>query len=488
MNKKYIRILAGIMIATVALLISVQIAWLNNVRIVSEKQFSERVNKTLFEIVKTAEEREALLSITGASGMYAQSQRYKKHRTLLNKLKSPKDPNRTIDSLPDSLLSEKINKNLKGKLNKKIAFIQGIINRMLAGEEKIEKRLEAVDIRKIISERFKQNNLPDNYAFAIRDQSGSYSEKSKNFSLHYIKQTYEIQLFPNDLLASPYFLVVYFQNENQLTPAQLPREVILSLIITAIIILTFIFILYYILRQRKLSELKNDFINNMTHELKTPVSTISLASQMLGDNLIRMDEKRTRQILQMISSESQRLEFQIDKVLQTSLFEKGNIHFNFQTTDIHALILSVVKNTEIKVKNKGGSIQTILNAQSHILSGDKLHLTNIFFNLLDNALKYSRENIAPSIKITSSSNYFQIKIVIEDNGIGISKENQKKIFNKFYRVPTGNLHNTKGFGLGLSYVKRIVEEHKGTIHVKSEQDKGSQFIILFPVIKKNKNP
>jgi two-component system phosphate regulon sensor histidine kinase PhoR len=262
---------------------------------------------------------------------------------------------------------------------------------------------------------------------------------------------------------------------------------IISMIITVIIITTFALIIFLILKQRKLSELKNDFINNMTHELKTPVSTISLASQMLSDSSIHIDKEKMLSVTKIIGDESKRLEFQIEKVLQISLFEKGNIHFNIQDVDIHTIIKLAVLNTDIKVKSKGGNIVTNLKAKNHTVNGDKLHLTNIFFNLLDNAVKYSNPKVPPKIKINTISEVENIKIEISDNGIGVSKESQKKIFNKFYRVPTGNIHDVKGFGLGLSYVKRIMDEHRGHISIKSELGKGTTFILLFPVIYEENN-
>ncbi len=221
----------------------------------------------------------------------------------------------------------------------------------------------------------------------------------------------------------------------------------------------------------------------MTHELKTPISTISLASQMLNDDSITIDKKKLNSVTKIINDESKRLEFQIEKVLQISLFEKGNIHFNIQEVEIHEIIKTAVLNTDIKAKNKGGNIKMNLKAKNDVVSGDKLHLTNIFFNLLDNAVKYSKEGRPPEIKVYTKNTEEKIKIVISDNGAGISKEGQKKIFNKFYRVPTGDVHDVKGFGLGLSYVKRIVDEHKGTISVKSEINKGTDFIIYLPLKK-----
>ncbi len=517
MRKKYIRFLSIIMLITVVLLIFVQLAWIDKALIIEEQEFTDKVNKALFEIVKIAEEREALLQIThssvpfgkdtaeltGSKFLFEENFIEDKNETpknLNDSLKSDSvDKKRTIyylkgDSLyridasvPDSsgnykeFTQDDLRKRIIGNISKKTIFIQDILNRIIASEVSIDKRLDAVKLNQIISNVFKKNRINYKFFYGIRDQKNEYPVKSPGFSTDYLDKTYEIQLFPNDVLPLKYYLVVYFKRHKRLVPENIPRQMIISIIITVIITITFAFILYLILKQRKLSELKNDFINNMTHELKTPISTISLASQMLNDNSIHIDKNKVSTITKIISDESKRLEFQIEKVLQISLFEKGNIHFNVQDVDIHEIIRTAVLNTEIKAKNKGGNIKMNLNAKKHITEGDKLHLTNIFFNLVDNAVKYSDEKRKPEIEVKTLNEEDHIIIIISDNGIGISKDGQKKIFNKFYRVPTGNVHDVKGFGLGLSYVKRIVDEHKGHITVKSELHKGTDFIIYFPV-------
>ncbi len=509
MRKKYISLLTGIMTATVALLILVQAAWIENAMIIEEQKFTESVNKALFEVVKTAEEREALLQITQSSVPFSKDstglpgskflfeENFVEDNDIVENDTTQNQPSiyylqgdslyridaETQDSLGsyDEFTQEDLKERIIANISKKTIFIQDILNRMISGETKIEKRLGAVQIEQVISNSFKKNNIKQSYFFGIKDEMNEYRIKSKGFSLDYVKQTYEIQLFPNDILSSRYFLVVYFKAGNKILPNNIPREMIISIIITIIITITFSLIIYLILKQRKLSELKNDFINNMTHELKTPVSTISLASQMLSDNSINIDKDEILSVTKIIGDESKRLEFQIEKVLQISLFEKGNIHYNIQDVDIHNIIKQAVLITDIKVKTKGGEILTDLRADHYNIKGDKLHLTNIFFNLLDNAVKYSKDNIPPRIKVSSKTNGEFILIIISDNGVGISKEGQKKIFNKFYRVPTGNIHDVKGFGLGLSYVKRIIDEHNGSISVKSELGAGTSFILNLPL-------
>jgi len=496
------------MIATVILLILVQAAWIDKALIIEEQQFRENVNKALFEVVKLTEEREAIIQISEPSLPFSNdSAEYSPVSKFLfeeNFSEDKKDKNDTTkkqqpiyylqgdslyrieagtqDSLGnyDEFTQEDLKERIIGNISKKTLFIQDVINRIIAGETKIEKRLAIVQFKQIIKKIFKANKIPNPYYYGVKNEKNEYKLKSQEFSLDYVKETYEILLFPNDVLASKYFLVVYFKNRNKIIPDNTPREMIVSIIITVIITITFALIIFLILKQRKLSELKNDFINNMTHELKTPVSTISLASQMLSDSSIIINEDKQESVTKIIKDESKRLEFQIEKVLQISLFEKGNIHFNIQDVDIHKIIKLAVLNTDIKAKNKGGEILFDLNAEHYNFKGDKLHLTNILFNLLDNAVKYSKNKVPPKIEVITSNIEGGIQIEIKDNGIGISKESQKKIFNKFFRVPTGNVHDVKGFGLGLSYVKRIIEEHKGTILINSDIGEGTSFIIFLP--------
>jgi two-component system phosphate regulon sensor histidine kinase PhoR len=226
--------------------------------------------------------------------------------------------------------------------------------------------------------------------------------------------------------------------------------------------------------------IKNDFINNMTHELKTPISTISLASQMLQDGTVSNTQKTIEHLSTVINQESKRLSFQVEKVLQMAVFNEGRLKLKFKEFDVNNMIRSVISNFELRVKSKNGTLETEINAEHPLIKGDEVHITNVIFNLLDNAMKYSKE--IPEIKVSTENKKGFIVISVQDKGIGISKEHHTQIFDRFYRVPTGNIHNVKGFGLGLSYVKKIVDSHNGTIKVESVIHKGTKFSILFPQI------
>jgi signal transduction histidine kinase len=246
---------------------------------------------------------------------------------------------------------------------------------------------------------------------------------------------------------------------------------------------TFIITVYLVVRQKKLTELKNDFINNMTHEFKTPISTISIAAQMLSDNKLQKSADTYERLSGVIYGETKRLRYQVEKVLQMSLYEGGNIALKMQPLDANELIDSVVQTFNIKVVQNGGTIETNLDAVNSTIKADEMHFTNIIYNLMDNAVKYKRDDVGLQLIVSTRSDSTHLYIQVEDNGIGIHRDDLKRIFDKFYRVPTGNTHNVKGFGLGLAYVRKMVELHHGTIKATSELGKGTRFMITLPLYK-----
>lgn len=225
--------------------------------------------------------------------------------------------------------------------------------------------------------------------------------------------------------------------------------------------------------------MKNDFVNNMTHELKTPISTISLASQMLSDRSIPDDQKNLTQISRIIQAESKQLGFQVERVLQMAIFDHGELRLKLEEVDLHDMIETVAQNFLLQIDKREGRLEFLPEAEDAVVQGDLMHLTNVVSNLIENAIKYTSRT--PEIEISTRTENGYVVVSVSDNGIGISKEDQKRIFDKFYRVPTGNVHNVKGFGLGLSYVKLIVDHHHGHIKIKSEPNKGSQFDIHLPL-------
>ncbi len=286
---------------------------------------------------------------------------------------------------------------------------------------------------------------------------------------------YKTKVYPDDIFEKEIYLVIDFPDKNTHIYKQVYTLVIGSFIFTIIILLTFGSTLYYILRQKKLSEIKSDFINNMTHEFKTPIATIGLATDALESPKVMGVEKSTRYYLGMIRQENKRMNNQVERVLQMALIEQGRLQLNLQKTDVHEIIQNSIAVVELLTQKSNGKISTSLRANCHILKIDEIHMASVMNNLLDNALKYSDR--PPKIMIETYQEHNNICIRVSDNGLGMTKEVQSHVFDKFYRKPTGNVHNIKGFGLGLSYVKAVIEAHNGSISVSSELSNGSTFTI-----------
>ena len=255
-----------------------------------------------------------------------------------------------------------------------------------------------------------------------------------------------------------------------------------SILFTFVLLITFVITLYMAVRHKKITEMKNDFINNMTHEFKTPISTISLAAQMLQDQSVAKTPEMFERLSGVISSETKRLRFQVDKVLQMSMFDnKNNASLKMKELDANELISGIVNTFTVKVEQNGGKLTWQLDADDPFIYVDEMHFTNVVFNLMDNAVKYRKQDVPLELEVRTWNSNDNFMLSVKDNGIGIRKEDLKKIFDKFYRVHTGNLHDVKGFGLGLAYVKQIVQAHKGTIRAESEIGVGTTFVIVLPL-------
>ena len=237
------------------------------------------------------------------------------------------------------------------------------------------------------------------------------------------------------------------------------------------------------LRQKKLGEIKNDFINNMTHEFKTPIATISLAVDAMKNEKVINDREKLGYFSGIIKEENQRMNRQVETILRASQLEKQEIDLNLEPVHVHQLIQDTVDNFALQLEDKKGKVELSLNAKNDLINADEVHFLNLVNNLMDNAVKYAKDNTPPLIKLTTQSNGKNFTLKIEDNGIGINRDTVKRVFERFYRAHTGNVHNVKGFGLGLSYVKTMVEAHEGDIKAESTLGKGSTFTVDFPLTK-----
>jgi two-component system phosphate regulon sensor histidine kinase PhoR len=291
---------------------------------------------------------------------------------------------------------------------------------------------------------------------------------------------YNLASTPGDIYPPQKFLI-YFPNEQQVVVKQIWKLLSVSIILFLIIIISFYLSIQTILKQKKLSEMKNDLINNMTHEFKTPISTIALACEALKDKDVKKSDEMYNSYIGIIDEENKRLGTMAEQILQQAVIEKGKLRLNKEIIDVHDIINEAVNRKTLEVQAKGGIIETQLNAENSFVNADVTHLSNVFINLLDNAIKYTVTE--PKIVVNTINKKNNILIRVSDNGIGISKSKQKKIFDKLYRVHTGDIHDFKGFGLGLNYVKAIVELHNGSIFVDSEPKKGSTFTVQLPIEK-----
>ena len=290
-------------------------------------------------------------------------------------------------------------------------------------------------------------------------------------------------LFPNDPPSKYNYLKLYFPKKRN-HQWESVSFLLPSVIFSIILLITFTITISTIFRQKKLSDMKTDFVNNMTHELKTPVSTISIAAQMMKDSDISKTPEVFRHISGVINDETKRLGFLVEKVLQMSLFENQKAALKLKELDINDLTANVANIFAIKVEKSGGTIDVDLRAETSTIYADEMHITNMLFNLMDNAVKYRRDNVPLLLMARTRNDGDKVIISIEDNGIGIKKENLKKVFDRFYRVPTGNVQNVKGFGLGLAYVRKVAEDHLGSIRAESgHKNIGTTFIITLPTIK-----
>jgi signal transduction histidine kinase len=383
----------------------------------------------------------------------------------------------TITWISPGRIREEMNE-IASQMKEQQMFLDRIITKMLLPPPSIKERIDQELLDKIIRKSLLNNGIDLDYEYAVLGDNLDLTMISENYSPDSNNDYYSSELFPDDLFNTSY-LSLYFPGQKNFIFRSLGFMTISSIILTLLIIIIFVTTTYIIFRQKKLSEIKTDFINNMTHELKTPISTISLASQMINDPSIPAESKNMKNISRIIEDESKRLGYQVEKVLQMAIFDRGKIKLKLKPSDVNDLILSVINNFTIQVDKLGGKITGELNAASSLLKIDTVHFTNVISNLVDNAIKYSPEK--PEIMVSTENRNGKLLIKVRDNGIGIKKEDQKRIFEKFYRVPTGNIHNVKGFGLGLSYVKKIVEEHQGSITLKSELNKGTEFEICLPL-------
>ena len=347
-------------------------------------------------------------------------------------------------------------------------------------EMPLEKRIQPGIVDSMLAVELQNKGIKTEFEFGIYDtrRDSLIYQKTGKFTQELLNKAFAVNLFPRQPGKDKAILLVYFPYERQYMVQQIWWLLLLSILLVGTFIAIFYKTISTILYQKKLSDMKNDFISNITHEFKTPVSTISLACEALNDPDVVKTPAMSSNYIQIITDENRRLGTMAEKILIASVLKQGKLELNMVPCAMHEIITECVQKVGIQAETAGGSIQTSLQALHDMVRGDRLHLTSVVVNLLDNAIKYSP--IRPTIRINTYNRDQNFVFEVIDNGIGISKENQGMIFDKLYRVPTGNIHNVKGFGLGLSYTKAIVEAHQGNISVSSELKKGTTFTVTLP--------
>ena len=375
-------------------------------------------------------------------------------------------------------------------------MIKDVLKGLLLSDRPIEDRVNRVALDTLLRQALVERGINIPFAYAVRTrQRPQFLFTSLGMGAQqFDADGYKAALFPNNLLETGNYVYVYFPTQQQFILGRLGFTFAASVVLILVILACFYIAINTIVKQKKLADIKNDFINNMTHELKTPISTISLAVEMAQEQLrsehvtdvnalsftepaSRLDQRLTR-YMGIIRDETRRLGSHVEKVLQMALLDRGEIKLNFSTVNIHDVIEKVLNNLGLQIEQRGGELDLHFDADQEVIEADELHVTNIIYNLLDNALKYSPDS--PRITLSTRSLPEGVSITVADQGLGMTKDQTSRIFEKFYRVPTGNRHDVKGFGLGLSYVKKMIDEHHGQIQVESQLGKGSSFEVILP--------
>ncbi|MDR0863851.1 MAG: HAMP domain-containing histidine kinase [Candidatus Symbiothrix sp.] len=491
MRKSTIWLLTGVMVFAFIGLLYLQTNYIYIILNTQEDQFKDAVKRSLYQVSHDLELDETTQLLDDQ--FFAFRKKYlNSGKTAVRQLSTKMDI--TIGSNMDSLSvvfpSFGKSENAASRAIQEAAdhylyrqnLLEEVMRRAMKGSEKpVEERIDYRKLDTYIQDELANNDLTLPFVYAVLDKDKNIVYKSPDYTAETSKNSYTQILFPKDPVNKLYTLQVAFPTQKKYVLNSI-SFIVPSIIFTVVLLLVFTFTLYIVFRQKRLSEMKNDFINNMTHELKTPVASISLAAQTLNDADVNNSPNLMEHAKKVISDESTRLGFLVEKVLQMSLFEDRATQFKMTKLDANDLITSIASTFFLRVENAGGTLDIDLQALDSTIVVDKMHFTNVLFNLMENAVKYRRPDI-PLVLIAHTLNVGdKIQIIIEDNGIGIRKENLKKIFDRFYRVPTGNRHDVKGFGLGLAYVKRIITELDGTIKAESEPGEGTKFIITLPYV------
>ena len=476
MKKKTIWTIAVIMGVSFLILLFLQLKYIQEMVDMKKEQFDESVNRSLYQASRNLELNETL--------RYLEKDVNETERKAFKK-----DSIGTRSGHPDATVQQSHQYAAVGKdgtiytsFYQKALLDEVVVSILYSASDKpLKERINFKLLDQDLKAELMNNGVNIGYHFTVSTQDGREVYRCPDYSDEGEEYTYTQILFRNDPVSKMGVVKLHFPDMNSYIYSSI-RFMIPSVIFTVVLLITFIFTIVTIFRSKRLSEIKNDFINNMTHELKTPIASISLAAQMMNDQSVTKSETMMKHLSGVVQDESKRLRFLVEKVLQMSMFDRKKAVFKKKHLDLNEMVENMANSFTLRVEHTGGKIYTEIEAVDSAIYVDEVHFQNALFNLMDNAVKYGKPEKPLNIYLRTWNDDTHFCFSVRDTGIGIKKENLKKVFEKFYRVHTGNVHDVKGFGLGLAYVKKIIDLHSGTIKVESEVGKGTTFTIKLPKI------
>ena len=515
MKKKTIWTIAVIMGLSFILLLFLQLTYIREMANMKKEQFDESVNRALYQASRNLELNETLRYLekdvreterkennqgNGSAGAQKDDADSSSRRTansfrgsnyltfrmkmkMDNPVKMPKAMILINDKNSNNAASRSLQEIVKNRYVYQKALVDEIVMNMLysASDKPLKERVNFKILDQDIKAELINNGVNIHYHFIVTTQDGREVYRCPDYSDEGSEFTYTQVLFRNDPSSKMGVVKVHFPDINSYIFSSI-KFMIPSVFFTLILLVTFIITLVLVFRQKRYNEIKNDFVNNMTHELKTPIASISLATQMLNDDSVTKSEKMRKHLVGVITDETKRLRFLVEKVLQMSMFDRKKSSFKKKHLDLNEMVESIANSFSLRVEHTGGKINVDIGAVDSDIYVDEVNFQNVIFNLMDNAVKYRKTDEPVDIYLKTWNDDKWLYLSVHDTGKGIKKDDLKKIFEKFYRVGTGNVHDVKGFGLGLAYVKKVVDLHDGEIKVDSEYGKGSTFTIKLPVI------
>ena len=518
MKKKTIWAIAIIMGLSFVILLGLQLTYIQEMANMKKEQFDESVTRALYQASRNLElnqtlkylekdvnetERRAFrvdsmgtrsgepdgtiqqshqYSVTGKDGTVYSSFELKTIATRPSQM--PKAMILRSDKNSITEASKSLQEIVKNRYVYQKALLDEVVYKILyqASEKPLKERINFRILDQDLKAELMNNGINIPYHFTVTTHDGREVYRCPDYTGDGVEYTYSQVLFRNDPANKMGIVKIHFPDMSSYIYSSV-RFMIPSVVFTLVLLVTFIFTIVVIFRQKRYSEIKNDFINNMTHELKTPIASISLAAQMLNDKSVTKSQQMLGHLSGVINDETKRLRFLVEKVLQMSMFDKKKAVFKKKELDLNEMVENIAKSFTLRVEHTGGKIYTEIEAIDSAIFVDEMHFQNVIFNLMDNAVKYRKQDKPIDISLRTWNDNDHLYLSVRDTGLGIKKENLKKIFDKFSRVHTGNVHDAKGFGLGLAYVHKVVDLHDGEIKVESEYGKGTTFTIKLPVIK-----